>query len=254
MVKELQVLFAQRFDRNTLALAFPKVFDHLKAEDALFEMVSSNTCQPMALFYQKNIVSYSYAAIFINTRCCQELEYKGAQERCELAKDLFIEVLEFDDFVPHENLRKSEIVNILTELDKKADEFAEKCTAEETFLLSIVWIGYSLDCDFAPHQEILAAKDEEIANENEEAGKSGGKYFKWMEVSAYGEPICINEYATRIAAHPSTHVLQLNDFQSENPYQIKKEHIDYNATFYELVLESRSGRSNHTFIYECDIE
>ena len=58
----------QRFNRDTLALDIPKVFDHLKAEDATFEMVSSNTCQPMSLFYSKNIVTDSYCAIFINEK------------------------------------------------------------------------------------------------------------------------------------------------------------------------------------------
>ena len=146
----------------------------------------------------------SYAVIFINT-CCKDLEYKEAKKRGEIAKDLFIEVLEFDEVADYENLRKSAIIETLEDLQRRADEFqAAKGDSLETFLISIVWIGYSLDCDFEPHLHLLNQKDEEVERLK---GIYGSLFFKWMEVSAYGEPICINEYATKIAALPSTHVL-----------------------------------------------
>ena len=79
-----------------------------------------------------------------------------------------------------------------------------------TFLVSIVWIGFSLDPDFDFHVNLLDEKTEEINDEGKEAEES--EYYRWMELTAYGEPICINEYATKIAALKSTHVIQLDDF------------------------------------------
>ena len=88
-----------------------------------------------------------------------------------------------------------------------------------------MWIGFSLDQDFAQHQAFFDKKEEEINCK----GTDGSQYVKFMELSAYGEPICINEYATQIAAPSSVHVLQLNDFQPENPYKIIEEHIDFDV-------------------------
>ena len=48
------------------------------------------------------------------------MDYKCAKERGEIAKDLLIEVLEFDDVIPYENLKKSEIIDILNKLQEKA--------------------------------------------------------------------------------------------------------------------------------------
>ena len=45
MCNDLRQLFLDRFDRQTLRLEIPKVFDQLKATDAQFEMVTSNTLQ-----------------------------------------------------------------------------------------------------------------------------------------------------------------------------------------------------------------
>ena len=95
---------------------------------------------------------------------------------------------------------------------------------------------------------MLDAKEEKIE------GKGADGLYKWMEVTSYGEPICINEYATMIAALPFTHVLQLNDFQSDAAYYIKKDHINYDTQFYELVLETRPGRLAHSFVNQCDLE
>ena len=57
------------------------------------------------------------------SRC---LEYKEASTSCEIAKDLFIEVLEFDDVDIFFNLRKSEIIDKLNALQQRAEEFDEE--------------------------------------------------------------------------------------------------------------------------------
>ena len=45
MCHDLRKLFTYSFDRRTLKLEIPKAFDQLKATDAEFEMVTSNTLQ-----------------------------------------------------------------------------------------------------------------------------------------------------------------------------------------------------------------
>ena len=92
----------------------------------------------MALFYCKNIVTYSNCVIFINTSCneneefkkskdkpevAQPSEYKDAEKRGQLAQDLFIETLEFDDVKPYVNYKKADIIQVLEDLEKKAEQF-----------------------------------------------------------------------------------------------------------------------------------
>ena len=43
MCDDLRKLFIYSFDRRTLELEIPRAFDQLKATDAHFEMVTSNT-------------------------------------------------------------------------------------------------------------------------------------------------------------------------------------------------------------------
>ena len=43
MVKDISNTLINRFDRNTLSLKIPAAFEHLKGNDANFEMVTSNT-------------------------------------------------------------------------------------------------------------------------------------------------------------------------------------------------------------------
>ena len=43
--------------------------------------------------------------------------------RGEQAKDLFIEILEFDDFDIRENLSKAEIIKVLDDIERIATEF-----------------------------------------------------------------------------------------------------------------------------------
>ena len=43
MCQDIRDLLSNRYDRDTLKLSIPAVFDQLKASDAAFEMVTSNT-------------------------------------------------------------------------------------------------------------------------------------------------------------------------------------------------------------------
>ena len=60
--------------------------------------------------------------------------------------------------------------------------------------IAIIWIGFVLDPS--------SSKDQEFMNKqtvDNPIGSDGTEYFKWLELTQLGEPICINEYATRIA-------------------------------------------------------
>ena len=63
-------------------------------EDANYEMVTSNTIQPILLSYKNNVASHSVAYIFVNTSC-KELEYKDHQLKKELTQELYTKWLEF---------------------------------------------------------------------------------------------------------------------------------------------------------------
>ena len=49
MVKDVIEGIKQRIDSETLSITFPDVFENLKGTDAHFEMVTSNTLQPLQL-------------------------------------------------------------------------------------------------------------------------------------------------------------------------------------------------------------
>ena len=65
------------FDKSTFAVKFPECFDDLKGSDANFEMVASQTLQPVKMFYCHNIITNTRAVVFVNTKCTT-MDYKGA--------------------------------------------------------------------------------------------------------------------------------------------------------------------------------
>ena len=59
-----------------------------------------------------------------------------------------------------------------------------------------------------------------------------------------GEPICLNEYATKIATNSRTQVILLEDFQGDTAGEPRSiDYINRDSKPQELVLESRHGRS-----------
>ena len=80
--------------------------------DADFEMVTSNTLQPLNLIFAHNIVTRTIAYIFVNTEC-QGVTYKNAHERSEKAFELFDGVLEFAEVTVFRNKTKPEVIEKL---------------------------------------------------------------------------------------------------------------------------------------------
>lgn len=55
-----------KLDWITLYVDFPKVFEQLRGQDANFEIVQSNTLQPIRLFYVA-VVAIALGIVFIHT-------------------------------------------------------------------------------------------------------------------------------------------------------------------------------------------
>ena len=70
------------FDKTTFCVQYISCFDDLKGSDANFEMVASNTLQPVRLIYNHNIATTKIAAIFVHSKV-MKMSYKGVTERTE---------------------------------------------------------------------------------------------------------------------------------------------------------------------------
>ena len=76
--------------------------------------------------------------------------------------------------------------------------------------IGIVWIGLCIDPDENCHEHQKLLK--ELKVERPPAGIDESEFFQRFELTHEGEPICINEYATRIARSKGTHVIHINEF------------------------------------------
>ena len=130
----------------------------------------------------------------------------------------------------------------MSELDNKA--------RKGTFLISIIWVGFSLDPDFDRHDSLIQKKVHRSLSLLENEDKS--KLFNRYVLTCKGEPICLNEYCTRIANYKNVHIVELDSLQDD--YIIQEEHIDYQCDWNELVLSARPGRANFTLVQDCDLK
>ena len=69
MIKDISDIMINRFEKVTFSVLIPRAFDDMKGKDVNFEMVASNTLQPLRLIYSHNIVTRSIATIFVHTEC-----------------------------------------------------------------------------------------------------------------------------------------------------------------------------------------
>ena len=88
MVKDITDLLETDYDKDHLVIRIPDALDHLKGKDAKFEMVKSNSLQPLSLIYSHNIVTRTIGLIFINDTC-KDATYKDAEKRGQKAIELF---------------------------------------------------------------------------------------------------------------------------------------------------------------------
>ena len=85
MAKNVVDTMLKRVNRIDLTVTIPLAFEQLKGDDASFEMVTSNTIQPMKLMYQHNIVVDKKAMVFVNTHSLG-LEWDDAKQKGKNAK------------------------------------------------------------------------------------------------------------------------------------------------------------------------
>ena len=111
-------------------------------------------------------------------------------------------------------------------------------------------IGHILDRKQESHEKIMEKRNAF----NVGRGQDKSEYQPQFELTHLGEPINITEYATLIAAGPSTHVIQMDSFHSMMGPKLKDHHLAKETEFHEMVLKVRPGRARHTFISECKIE
>ena len=78
-----------------------------------------------------------------------------------MALDILVEELQLDDHKIYYDKNKKEIQEIFEELEQKARDFSmEKSELDNkvrkgTFLISIIWVGFSLDPDFDRHDSLI---------------------------------------------------------------------------------------------------
>ena len=64
----------------------------------------------------------------------------------------------------------------------------------------------------------------------------------------------MTEYAVKLSAFKSTHVIQLDSFNSLMGPLLQEFHLDPTPVFHEEVLTERPGRIRHAYISQCKIE
>ena len=162
MVNDIIGVLMKKRNRDTLTIELPKSLEQLKGKDANFEMVTSNTIQPILLSYKHNFVTESIAYIFVNSGC-KELEYKAYQDKGKNTQKLFKDILEFNQVQVFEDLSKKEIIEQLEDLKNTARHY-EFENDKGSLAISITWIGFKLQASwFTPHKLLLTKLQKEVA-------------------------------------------------------------------------------------------
>lgn len=92
MISNVVDVLKKGYDRVFFAINIPGCFEDLEGDDASFEVSASNTMQPIQMIYSFKVITYSVAAIFVNTNT-RGLVYDGAEERAENYRQTFKEEL-----------------------------------------------------------------------------------------------------------------------------------------------------------------
>ena len=89
----------------------------------------------------------------------------------------------------------------------------ERLNNDDFFLISIYWIGYTLQ----PDLQLEFLKQQNLVFPELGLGKDQSRFYAQYELTKDAEPICINEYATQIAsAGDHTLVLQIDEWDRQN--------------------------------------
>ena len=127
MVKEFTKTMLEKYEMINFSLTFSEVFENLHSNDANFEMASSNTTQPLKIFYRYNIVTDKIAVVFVSGSKIKTHVGHGWEQQfpgfAKTAKDLLKKDLEFSDVTVWTDLSKSSIIEKLDLIKCLADDF-----------------------------------------------------------------------------------------------------------------------------------
>ena len=148
------------------------------------------------------------------------------------------------------NLTKAEVIDKMNWLRERSNQFEDEKQEEETLAIGIAWIGHKLLADYEPHKRILAMHGVSLPA----TSPDDTDFYPQYELTIFGQPICLNEYATSIATGPSTHVLLIDDEEADMNHQLQSYHVPDNSTFHELILDCRDARQRTTFCPRTSID
>ena len=83
----------------------------------------------------------------------------------------------------------------------------------------------------------------------------GSNQMEQCQITYFGQPIRLAEYATRFTTGKSTHVVLLNDWQIKNntSSKLRDASLDFDANPNELLLETRPNQSRLSYAKLCNI-
>ena len=174
---------------------------------------------PLKLFYSHNIVTKTYAAIFVNTHT-RDLEWDKAVEKGEACRHLFEKTLEFEQVEVFTNLAKFRMIEVFEKIQRMVNKFESTRGEQEKICIGVVWIGHTLYLN-SHHKELVKPKDGpplECADQTICPKQHG--------LSVEGEPISVYEYCSRLCKGKNSHVFHILDWWSIHIGQLTAEHID----------------------------
>ena len=117
-------------------------------------------------------------------------------------------------------------------MDKKSGTISKS----SLLVIAIISIGHTYNSqtpERTKHMRNLGKVKPPIARDESD-------FFANYLITCNREPICISEYACRLATYTSVHVIQMDDCEAGYPAWHQK--------FHELKLKERPGRCRHTYI------
>ena len=243
MVSDVVKILMDDFDKATFAVTFTECFDDLKGSDANFEMVASQTLQPVKMFYCHKLITDTRAVVFVNTKCTT-VAYRGAEERGRKLHDLFKDVLKFSDVKVYTDQTKAEMIEVLDALRSHAEKFERTRGDTEILCVGVANVGFNLRHADAKHKAIMTGTmGYDLPYKAKDNSSHDLKYILTTE----GHPLALAEYCYQIGAGDNTHMLELWDWDSGKPILVKDEHVPKEGfEFHELKVTGRPGRPRHS--------
>ena len=148
MANDARHAIVHRFDRKTLTLKIPDVFEQLKGTDVNFELTTSSTLQKLELPYRDNIVAKSRGIVFVTDSIdrpgCEPLVYINHDKNGDMATSILKDSFKFDTVELIENPSKQEVLDKLKELDDESEMFEQDHEPKTVLAIAVIWIGFKL--------------------------------------------------------------------------------------------------------------